>query len=79
MNMDDDLQTACQHPQIHNELHRTVSRERVGKELEGMLSGKGACPKVALETSIIQLKLAGSVFCLPSECHGSIGLAHPHP
>ena len=78
MTMDQDLQTACRNPQIHNELHRKVSRERVGKELEGMLSGKGARPKVALET-ILQLKLAGSVFCLPSECHGSIGLAQPLP
>jgi tRNA nucleotidyltransferase (CCA-adding enzyme) len=81
MTMDDDLQTACQHAQIHKELHRKVSRERVGKELEAMLSGKGARPKKALET-ILQLKLAGSVFCLPpseSECHGSIGLAHPQP
>ena len=77
MHMDHDLQTACKHPQIHNELHR----ERVvGKELEGMSSGKGARPKVALETiHFLQLKLAGNVFCLPSECHGSIGLAHPQP
>jgi tRNA nucleotidyltransferase (CCA-adding enzyme) len=87
MKMDADLQTACRHQQIHNELHRKVSRERVGKELEGMLSGKGARPKVALET-ILHLKLAGSVFCLPSsssesssspECHGTIGLAQPQP
>jgi tRNA nucleotidyltransferase (CCA-adding enzyme) len=66
MEMDSDLKAACRNPQIHNELHRKVSRERVGKELEAMLSGKGANPIYALET-IGNLKLAGSVFCLPEE------------
>ena len=38
-----------------------VSRERVGSELEGMLSGKGARPTRALEL-LVDLHLAGEVF-----------------
>ncbi|KAG7354682.1 tRNA nucleotidyltransferase/CCA-adding enzyme [Nitzschia inconspicua] len=64
MRLSEDLMQACQHPQIHNELHRKVSRERVGKELEGMLSGKHANPIKAMDL-ICSLKLAGGVFCLP--------------
>lgn len=59
-----DLITACQRTDIHQALHRKVSRERVGKELEGMLSGTGAKPIQALNT-IADLFLAGSVFALP--------------
>lgn len=51
---------------VHEALHLKVSRERVGKELEGMLVGKGAQPSVALDL-LTQLKLAGSVFCFPPE------------
>ena len=94
MDMEDDIQQACQNPQIHYELHRKVSRERVGKELEGMLSGKGANPGRALET-IFKLKLAGCIFCVPPmtsaatssssstttsyRIHGMIGLQNPKP
>jgi tRNA nucleotidyltransferase (CCA-adding enzyme) len=65
LRLSDDVQRAARHVTIHDELHRKVSRERVGKELEGMLSGKHAQPIQAL-TWICDLKLAGSVFCLPS-------------
>lgn len=64
LDLDDDLQAACQLAKIHKALQVKVSRERVGKELEGMLSGKGANPQRALAT-ISQLKLAGCTFCFP--------------
>ncbi|CAJ1954114.1 unnamed protein product [Cylindrotheca closterium] len=66
MELSDDLQEACMSTTIHQELHRKVSRERVGKELEGMLSGKHANPINALQL-ICRLNLAGSIFCLPAE------------
>lgn len=62
--LDPALQQAAVHPDIHQALHVKVSRERVGKELEAMLSGKGAQPVTALNT-LADLKLAGSVFCVP--------------
>lgn len=64
LQLDPALENAAQHIDIHRALHVKVSRERVGKELEGMLSGKGARPVEALQL-ISHLKLAGSVFCLP--------------
>jgi len=75
--LDDSLIEAAMHPQIHGELHRKVSRERVGKELEGMLSGKNSNPRQALKL-ICDLKLAGSVFCVPADdtIMGPIGHAH---
>ena len=66
MQLSEELQTASMNLQIHEELHRKVSRERVGKELEGMLSGKHANPIEALKL-ICRLKLAGSVFCIPAD------------
>ena len=78
MDLSPDLMEACKHPQIHKELHRKVSRERVGKELEGMLSGKHADPMKAMDL-ICSLKLAGSVFCLPGPevpLLGTISQAH---
>jgi hypothetical protein len=60
------LEAAAVLPEIHQALHLKVSRERVGKELEGMLSGKGANPVAALNI-IARLKLAGGVFCIPKE------------
>ena len=81
MQLSDDLREACVHPQIHMELHRKVSRERVGKELEGMLSGKHANPIQALKL-ICDLKLAGSVFCVPEDdkmISGTIGQEHLDP
>jgi tRNA nucleotidyltransferase (CCA-adding enzyme) len=62
--LDPALQAAAILPEIHNALHLKVSRERVGKELEAMLSGKGANPVAALNT-IARLKLAGGVFNIP--------------
>ena len=80
MQLSEDLKNAAMHPQIHGELHRKVSRERVGKELEGMLSGKSSNPIQALKL-ICDLKLAGSVFCIPSDdiIMGPIGHNHLDP
>jgi tRNA nucleotidyltransferase (CCA-adding enzyme) len=64
MVLSDDLIQAAKHSQIHMELQKKVSRERVGKELEGMLSGKHSRPIQALDL-ISQMHLIGSVFCLP--------------
>ena len=76
--LDSSLKEAAMHPTIHSALHIKVSRERVGKELEGMLSGKGARPVQALET-IAQLKLAGSVFCWPSILGAGAGASSHRP
>lgn len=65
LDLDEGLEAACHLRKIHKALQVKVSRERVGKELEGMLSGKGANPQLALST-IASLKLAGCVFCFPS-------------
>jgi len=66
--LEQDLREAAQLPEIHKALHVKVSRERVGKELDGMLSsskkGCSPCPVLALRL-ISELKLAGSVFALP--------------
>jgi tRNA nucleotidyltransferase (CCA-adding enzyme) len=76
--LDDSIAQTAMLPEIHHALHIKVSRERVGKELEGMLTGKTARPISALET-IAKLKLAGSVFCVPvmgvdcAEIRGTIG------
>ena len=77
MELSDDLQRACAHPQIQQELHRKVSRERVGKELEGMLTGRHANPIAALDAAC-KLKLAGSIFCLPptDKIMGKVGKEH---
>lgn len=64
-NLHKDLEAACMSREVHQSLHVKVSRERVGKELEGMFSGKGAQPNKALDM-IARLKLAGSVFCVPT-------------
>jgi len=69
--LDASLESAAQDQEIHRALHIKVSRERVGKELEGMLTGKGANPISALKL-ISRLKLAGSVFALPVEGQGNI-------
>ena len=81
----DDVTAAAMQSHIHHELRRKVSRERVGKELEGMLSGKNAHPLTAL-TQICDLRLAGSIFCLPEsspsrhlDIYGSIGQAGMEP
>ena len=77
MTLSQDIIKSSMDPQIHQELHRKVSRERVGKELEGMLSGKHANPQKALQL-ICDLHLAGGVFCVPGttvRTRGTIGQA----
>jgi tRNA nucleotidyltransferase (CCA-adding enzyme) len=77
MKLAENLKKASMDAQIHQELHRKVSRERVGKELEGMLSGKHANPQKALQM-ICDLHLAGGVFCVPPPSvptRGTIGQA----
>ena len=73
MKLHPQLEEACRSPEVHETLHVKISRERVGKELEAMLSGKSAKPQQALET-IGRLGLADSVFCLADnvEFRGSI-------
>jgi tRNA nucleotidyltransferase (CCA-adding enzyme) len=68
--LDPALEAAAVLPEIHEALHLKVSRERVGKELEQMLSGKGANPVLALNM-IARLKLAGGVFCVPQPNDGN--------
>lgn len=77
MRLAEELIRAAMDHQIHAELQRKVSRERVGKELEGMLSGKHADPQKALRM-ICDLHLAGGVFCMPPpniQIRGTIGQA----
>ena len=66
LTLSDEIVDAARSKEVHDSLHVKVSRERVGKELEGMLSGKNAKPKVALMV-MTNLKLAGCVFCFPPE------------
>jgi len=74
MTLSEDIIMACKHPKIHDELRRKVSRERVGKELEGMLSGKHANPIKAMDL-ICAMNLGDSVFYLPSNTDliGTVG------
>lgn len=77
LELSQDLDAACRDVNIHHELLRKVSRERVGKELEGMLSGKHAKPQQAL-TLLCELGLASTVFALPpldQAFHGYIAKA----
>jgi tRNA nucleotidyltransferase (CCA-adding enzyme) len=67
--LDGNLKEAAMSKRVHHSLHVKVSRERVGKELEGMMSGKGARPGCALNM-IADLHLAGSVFCFPGSFPG---------
>ncbi|KAL7570001.1 hypothetical protein ACA910_017048 [Epithemia clementina (nom. ined.)] len=62
--LDPKVESACRRSEIHQALRRKVSRERVGKELEGMLSGTCARQVEALLT-IARLQLSNSVFTLP--------------
>ena len=64
MTMDAAMVSAAQDPNIQLALQQKVSRERVGKELEGMLSGQSANAIQALRT-IHQLHLSASMFMLP--------------
>ena len=62
--LDASIVEAAMSERVHRSLHAKVSRERIGKELEGMLSGKHARPGRALD-AIARLHLAGSVFAFP--------------
>ncbi|KAL7451124.1 hypothetical protein ACHAWC_002966 [Mediolabrus comicus] len=68
----DDIRQAAMSKRVHHSLHVKVSRERVGKELEGMMTGKHARPGRALDM-IAELHLAGSVFAFPGSFPGDFG------
>jgi len=74
--LDETIMEAARSNRVHHSLHVKVSRERVGKELEGMLSGKHARPAVALNM-IADLHLAGSVFCFPGSFPGDVDANKP--
>lgn len=63
--LDAKLQQAIVSKKIHDALLVKVSRERIGKELEGCLSGKGANPAKAFKL-IGELNMSDCVFSLPS-------------
>jgi tRNA nucleotidyltransferase/poly(A) polymerase len=67
--LDASIVEAAMSERVHRSLHAKVSRERIGKELEGMLSGKHARPGRALD-AIARLHLAGSVFAFPGKFPG---------
>ncbi|KAL3811039.1 hypothetical protein ACHAXA_008284 [Cyclostephanos tholiformis] len=69
--LDGSIVEAAMSKRVHRSLHAKVSRERVGKELEGMLSGKHARPGKALD-AIGRLHLAGSVFAFPGTFPGDL-------
>jgi tRNA nucleotidyltransferase (CCA-adding enzyme) len=64
--LDKKLREASKSEIIHQALIVKVSRERVGKELEGMLSGEAARPYHALAL-IDELNLSDCVFYLPCD------------
>mmetsp|Transcript_31929 Transcript_31929/g.47125 ORF Transcript_31929/g.47125 Transcript_31929/m.47125 type:complete len:547 (-) Transcript_31929:1074-2714(-) len=64
--LDEKLRQAITSKKIHNALSVKVSRERIGKELEGCLSGKGANAVKALKL-IGELDMSDCVFSFPSE------------
>ncbi|CAN0070926.1 unnamed protein product, partial [Phaeothamnion confervicola] len=63
--LDAPLAVAAAASEIREALAGKVSRERVGLELEGMLSGKSARPAVALALLLRRLRLADVVFAGP--------------
>jgi len=73
--LDDEIVLAAMSKRVHHSLHVKVSRERVGKELEGMLTGKHAKPGRALDM-IADLHLAGSVFAFPGSFPGDSSDLH---
>ena len=64
LTLSNEIKMAAMSANVHESLHVKVSRERIGKELEGMLTGKNARPCVALKL-MTELKLAGCVFEFP--------------
>jgi tRNA nucleotidyltransferase (CCA-adding enzyme) len=75
LTLSDEIVNAAKSPEVHQSLHVKISRERIGKELEGMLTGKNARPCIALKY-ITDLKLAGCVFEFPHDeaftVHGTL-------
>lgn len=65
-----DLMNAAKSEPIRKALQQKVSRERVGKELEGMLTGKRANPYKALDL-IAELDLSRSVFSFPDNSNST--------
>ena len=76
--LDDEIKQAAMSKRVHHSLHVKVSRERVGKELEGMLTGKHARPGRALDM-IAELHLGGSVFAFPGSFPGDTDYSHGGP
>jgi len=75
LTLSEEIVNAAQSPEVHQSLHVKISRERIGKELEGMMTGKNARPCIALKY-ITDLKLAGCVFEFPHDesltIHGNL-------
>jgi len=64
--LEESIVEAAKDGELQKALYEKVSRERVGIEIEGMLSGTDARPALALEM-IVSLGLADVVFWLPEE------------
>ncbi|KAM3577110.1 hypothetical protein VYU27_001028 [Nannochloropsis oceanica] len=64
--LDDDIVKAAKDGDLQKALYEKVSRERVGIEVEGMLSGKDARPALAFEM-LVSLGLTDVMFRLPEE------------
>lgn len=64
--LEETIVEAAKDGELQRALYEKVSRERVGIEIEGMLSGKDARPALALEM-IVTLGLTDVVFWLPEE------------
>jgi tRNA nucleotidyltransferase/poly(A) polymerase len=83
LTMDPTIVAAAQDSHIQTALRQKVSRERVGKELEGMLSGKNANAIAALEL-VYRLHLSSCIFTVPmigvhcTSVYGSmVGIPYP--
>lgn len=64
--LDANIVAAAENEELQHALFGKVSRERVGLEVEGILSGKDARPAVALEM-LVNLGLSDVVFWMPEE------------
>ena len=73
--LEEDLRTAAQLEEVRVALVRKVSRERVGKELLNMLTGRAAHPERALRL-LHELRLCESVF-LPSDLLKKMPVCRP--
>jgi tRNA nucleotidyltransferase (CCA-adding enzyme) len=63
--LDNDICTCTQMPEIQHALSEKVSRERVLKEMEGMLSYTQACKPILAFSHIFKLGIFDSLFVLP--------------